>query len=166
MVFTAYPASEYGCLSEETDSASETEDFVPLPITLTCLYNPKYSSLSPVDLRQQGRDLYMSVIVKDDPASFSYVEEVTRSQRHNSTWFAYRAGRITGSKIHDVLVRRENTPSLNLIKHIMDYQGGFTSKYTQWGIDHEKVALDQYCQAMSVFHEHVSMKDCGIVICS
>ena len=76
----------------------------------------------------------------------------------------YRAGRITGSRVHDVIAQRPSTNPANLTSRILGYTGHFTSKQTEWGIEKESEALQVYQQLMGSYHTNVKVKPTGLFI--
>ena len=142
----------------DTDTASETEEEVPLPIVLTAAYRPQHENLSMRELRNLGQEVYEHVIVADEESSYTKVEQLTREQSHTPTRDVFQAGRITASKVHDVLTRRNTTDPKNLTCRVLGYGGHFTTPATQWGLDTEAEALAVYERTMLPYHPEVSVK--------
>ena len=101
-VFTLYDKEVYRHDSD-TDTASETEETeITLPVVFTTVFRPDHANLSSVALLEKGRTVYESVLRPDSQDSYCKVEAMTRGQHHSPTREIYRAGRITGTKAHDV----------------------------------------------------------------
>ena len=167
IVFTTFRKELYRN-SSDTDTASECEDEFcpcPLPINLTTVYDPAFSDMSTSDLCQKGRDIYDSVILSDTQDSYKLLEQETRGQSHSPTWFAYRTGRITASRLHGVITRKPSTSPDNMVKEIMHYKGTVTTQATKWGTDMEHVATEMYKTSLLAEHENVTLTKSGLVVC-
>ena len=80
------------------------EAYVPasgMPKPLTDLYNPDSMKLSYPELLQTCEQIYNSVSFTFDQAVT--VEKETRIQAKSRTWFEQRSGRVTASKLREVL---------------------------------------------------------------
>ena len=148
---------------EETDSASEGEDelHVLQPITSLRIEN---CNLSGHGLEQKCKKVFDSMEVKTDQVK--ELELRTREQSVCKLWFSHRHGRITGSKFHDVIVRRDSTPPDNLVSAIMGYNQYDLSKKKEvrWGVDHEDVARKAYIDRMTASHNNFSCRLAGFVV--
>ena len=73
------------------------------------------------------------------------VKEMTRLQADSKLWFQQKAGRITASKLCDVLLTDCSQLSISIIQSIC-YPAlyKFSSVACQYGCDHENVAKDKY----------------------
>ena len=79
------------------------------------------------------------------------VEQVTRSQAHSKLWYVYRAGRITASNFKSAVHTNPSNPSTSLIKKICYPQSyKFKTEATQWGLDHEQLAIASFLEKMSL----------------
>lgn len=148
---------------EETDSASEGEDefHVMEPLTLLQIEN---SNLSGHQLEQKCKEVFDSIHVTSDQ-----VKELkfrTHEQSVCKLWFEHRRGRITGSKFHNVIVRRDSTPPDSLVSAIMGYNRYDLSckKEVKWGVDHEDVARKAYIQKMAASHKNFTCRLSGFVV--
>ena len=148
---------------EETDSASEGEDefHVMEPLTLLQIEN---SNLSGHQLEQKCKEVFDSIHVTSDQVK--ELEFRTREQSVCKLWFEHRRGRITGSKFHDVIVRRDSTPPDSLVSAIMGYNRYDLSskKEVKWGVDHEDVARKAYIQKMAASHKNFTCRLAGFVV--
>ena len=74
------------------------------------------------------------------------LEAITRNQAISNLWHQHRMGRVTGTKAHDVLTRRDTTIPDNLVKRIVGYVSCDLSKKEaiKWGIQHEDECRQAY----------------------
>ena len=81
-------------------------------------------------------------IMQCDENSLTYKEEATRNKSYCDAWHQQRAGRITGSIIHQVYHTSVKKPNRSLIKRICQVN---TSKLNTpavaWGRDNEELAI-------------------------
>ena len=87
-----------------------------LPHPLTSLYDKVTLTLSFPDLLTKCDEIYNTVSLSAQQAS--RVEEDTLQQSNSKVWFEQRAGRVTASKLHNVLHTELSNPSVSLIKSI------------------------------------------------
>ena len=93
------------------------------------------------------------------------VEAATRHQSQDKLWFQFRAGRITASRAYGVCHTSLAKPSQTLITSVCyPEREKFTSKPTQYGIDHEVEALKEYQESMAEHHLELIIKKAGFVI--
>ena len=92
---------------EETDSASEGEDEFHVMEPLTSLQIDN-SNLSGPQFAQKCKEVFDSIRVTTDQVK--ELELRTHEQSVCKLWFEQRRGQITGTKFHDVIVRRDSTP--------------------------------------------------------
>ena len=107
------------------------------------LYKLEYASLSKADLDSQITETLSSLRVTD--AEVRYVDKSTVNQAGCLTWFLMRAGCITDSRAHAVLLTRLDHPSALLFHDICsDSAKCFYAPASTWGKDHEDTALSLY----------------------
>ena len=167
VVFTTFPKEQYAHDSE-TDTASECEDefdLNALPVNLTSVFDPNLQDASLCALREKGREIYQNIIQADSCQSFKYLEEQTRQQAQSPTWFAYRTGRITASRLHGIVTRKLSTPPDSLVQEIMQYKDNVTTAATKWGTDMEKVAIGMYETSLCTQHDNLTVGKSGLVVC-
>ncbi len=82
-------------------------------------------------------------------------------------WFAQRVGKVTASRIGDVMAKTKSGPSASRANYIAELVAerltgqaaeGFTSAAMQWGTDTEPQAREAYR-----FHRQAQVVECGIV---
>ena len=92
------------------------------------------------------------------------IERDTRDQRMSSMWFAIRRYRLTASMFGDVILRRPETPPDKLVLRILK-PTDFTTPAIRYGIDNEKVAIEQYTQYQQANgHSELLVTESGFII--
>lgn len=93
------------------------------------------------------------------------VEAHTRQQAKSETWFRYRAGRITASKMKSVCTTNAGSPAISVVKSVC-YPNlyKFSTEATRWGCDQEKRARQAYAAYMRTEHSGFMMRDSGLII--
>ena len=125
------------------------------------LYKPENLYYSYKELQDKAKDIEVNLT----QCQRNYAEKVTKKQAASSNWFTFRAGRITASRLYAVCKTRMANPSRSLIKAICYPQTySFTSKATNWGCKHEKIAKEKYKELMSDQHTQLLLSDSGLFI--
>ena len=80
--------------------------------------------------------------------NIDYVESLTRKQSNCLIWHHVRCGRITASKVYDVLHTHINNPSTSLVESISKELTITNTNIPalKWGTDNEKNAITQYAE--------------------
>ena len=131
------------------------------PKILTELYDLNTVDKNYLELSKICENIELSV-TQEQAAT---VERETRCQSEDRSWFQFRAGRITASKIYSVCHTRTDLPSQSLIKSICYPESyKFSSDSTNWGCQREKTARDLYSSGMADIHENFTVKDAGLHI--
>ena len=107
----------------------------------TNLQPDAYSIPSVSNLKSTIQEFKKSLEVSQDEAR--KIERDTRDQRMSSTWFNVRRYRLTASNFGAVISRKPDTPPDKLVLQILR-PTNFTSPAIQYGIQHEKLAVDAY----------------------
>ena len=130
---------------------------------LTELHSVTALKLSYPELLQKCEDIYETV-------SFSFsqaqqVEEMSRSQADSRLWFQQRSGRITASKLRQVLHTDYSQPSLSLVLSICypDKHKGM-SVACQYGCEHENVAREEFIKSYSKNHDKFFVIKSGLIL--
>ena len=145
-------------ISHQLKPRSLCKDF---PNVLTNLFQPCRMHLTIDELIIECEQINIEV----SQEQIYCVEQETRSQCKNPLWFKFRVGRITASLMKRVCKTDPDKPSQSLVKQICYPELiKFTSKATQWGCNHENVALDFYTSKTQVHHENFMVEDCGFCI--
>lgn len=144
-----------------------SEDYVPkssldtFPVPLKSLQQSSHMSLNYPDLLK----VCETVDVKVTHEMAQLVEKETRLQSHSKLWYAYRAGRVTASRMKAVCRTNVAKPSQSLIKSICYPEAfNFFSKQTEWGCKHEKAAKEMYRRINVTKHHNLQIVDSGLVI--
>ena len=130
-----------------------------LPPVLTDLFKAPNATLP----LSQLRDMATSVSVVITSQQATAVEKATRGQAKSKVWYAQRAGRITASKMHQVLKSGDSPASL--VKNICyPEEMAFVSAATSWGQKQEAPALARYMVESSPLHTGLTVSESGLVI--
>ena len=74
-----------------------------------------------------------------------HLEEFTCSRSKSNVRFKFQAGRITGSRVYQVLYSDAHKPELSLLSSICYSEAcQFTSAATKYGCQHQKDAVQAY----------------------
>lgn len=95
-------------------------EFVPksvckLPKPITAYRSPETLQLPPTELQKACKDFRLEELTQSQVQA---VEDETRKQSSSTIWFRQRAGRITASKLKQVIQTRLSQPSKSLVKSI------------------------------------------------
>ncbi|XP_060774292.1 uncharacterized protein LOC132884458 [Neoarius graeffei] len=138
---------------------SYSEHFVPsslgetFPNILTELYNEEYAGASKEELIEHCMNKFETINVSESQCI--NVELEMKDQSCSKLWFRFRAGRITASRMKAVCSTNVENPSKSLIKAIYYPNSvSFATKATKWGCEHEKIALDAFCEVVNNSHEN------------
>ena len=130
---------------------------------LTELYSAAALKLSYPDLLQKCEEIYEVVSFSFNQAQ--QVEEMTRLQADSQLWFQQRAGRITASKLRQVLHTDYSQPSVSLVSSICYPETHKArSAACQCGCKHENIAREKYIKAYSKTHETFFVIKSGLVL--
>ena len=101
------------------------------------------------------------------PEEIEHIETITRGQRDNLLWTAYRKGRITASNFQPVLkvCSSKWTPSKSLISALLGDKDLSRVRAVQWGITHEETAVNECAAArgISVEPSGVLLHESGLI---
>ena len=147
---------------EETDSDSDNDDSYPQ--LLTTFFDEENTTLCDDQIQQKCNFIRSNYQCSSDQCR--NLELATRNQAVSQLWYNHRKGRITGTKPHDVLVRRETTPPDNLVKRIVGYRFFDLSSKTavKYGTDHEADARHIYTVQQKKHHQNFTCRQSGFLI--
>ena len=146
----------------ESDTDSDTEnEYNVIPEPLTSLFDPTAINMSKDELTCHSKRIYDSYAKSYSQKSYNNLCDLTKSQALSPAWMLHRAGRITASVCSQVFHMRD---SKSLICKIMQYNGDFTSKYTQHGKELEPKAREQFILEQSKKHINFNLCESGRVI--
>ena len=125
----------------DTDSDAETvrDSFCG---DLSKLYNPSHRSLSDADLEEVINETFDKCFACSSLSLAANIESNTKNE--NETWHALRVGRITSTKCHAILTRRQTTSTASIIKSIMGYTTVPVSKEMALGLQMEESIRQKY----------------------
>ena len=94
------------------------------------------------------------------------LETETKGQSVCPLWYEQRKGRITASKAHDILVRKQTTNPNNLIKLVTGSKCYNLSnmKPVKWGQNNEEKAKLAYICKMKTTHKSLQVNQSGLLI--
>ena len=99
------------------------------------------------------------------PTQRRYLQDSTTSQSSSLTWFDQRAGRITSTKVYDILHTNSVSPAPSLLSSICsDRPTHFRSAPLDWGNANEPVAFREYTGWLDEDHESAVVSKAGLVI--
>ncbi|XP_052806542.1 uncharacterized protein LOC128235787 [Mya arenaria] len=100
--------------------------------------------------------------LKQSAEEIQLTEILTRGQK-SGKWQEARKERLTASYFGSICRRKESTEPDGLLRQMYS---NFTSKYTEYGIKHEKAAKRMYAKAIQTDHKGLAVKDNGLVVCA
>ena len=132
--------------------------------TLPSCYSEEYKDLPVQELKDISAQFFSTY--KCSKNQIESVFERTKTQNISELWYDHRKGRVTGTKAHDILVRKETTPPDNLVMRIMDYKTYDLSKKEaiKWGLDNELKVRKAYFRNNAQFHGNLKCEPSGFLI--
>lgn len=99
------------------------------------------------------------------PERIRQIERETKHQSQTALWFSARRYRLTASMFGKVYKRLPNTPPDCLVKELL-HPLQFSTKATEWGRQHEPIALNAYVQhQIDLGHVGLVAVNAGFVVC-
>uniref|UniRef100_A0A8C6NXC8 YqaJ viral recombinase domain-containing protein n=1 Tax=Nothobranchius furzeri TaxID=105023 RepID=A0A8C6NXC8_NOTFU len=92
------------------------------------------------------------------------IEAQTRSLHMTPAWFRLRAGRITASAMHAVLVTSLDTPAHSVVNRVCYPEKTFSTVQTRWGVEHEEDARKAYTEIIASNHLKLQVRLCGFCV--
>ena len=145
-----------------------SDSFVPLyergvlPKPLSLLYQDKNFTCF-TNLLKVCEQVYQHTTITAEQVKM--VEEKTREQSNSKLWFQQRVGRITASKLRNVLHTSISNPSKSLLTSICyPEMVRYQSKACLYGCKHEDDARKAYTEVMSTRHRSFSVARSGLVL--
>lgn len=116
------------------------------------------------DITEKCNNIFQSYKVSEYQAE--NLEAITRNQAIGTSWYQHSMGRVTGTKAHDVLTRRDTTIQDNLVKRIVGYVSYDLSKKeaVKWGIQHEDECRQAYSSHQTHQHTNFEIELSGFAI--
>ncbi|KAI8519156.1 hypothetical protein Bbelb_024130 [Branchiostoma belcheri] len=141
-----------------------SDSFLPKSIdvpTITDLSDNKYLNMNYHDLMQacEKVDIQLSEIERDA------IEEDTRNQAKDGSFFRHRAGRIGASVSKQACCTNPAQPSKSLVTSICYPKlVRFTTAATEHGCKHERTAISEYETEMKSKHTNFKIEPCGLTV--
>lgn len=104
-----------------------------------------------------------------DPSIIQLVSEATKEQSASNSWYDYRKGRITASKLLKVAKKVREDGKVgekndSLLKDIMGYRPPAYSPAIHWGQYNENVAIKEFFKCKRSQHKNMKIHKCGVVL--
>lgn len=144
------------------ETAIDEETTQVLQLYMVQFFKKECTTATIAELRAMAENIELRYTAYE----ISTIEKLTRNQRLTKFWYRLRAGRITASLFKRVCRTSEEHPSLSLVKLICDPQDyKFTSVYTNYGIEYESIARDEYeIQMVDLGHKHFKVVQSGLIV--
>ena len=112
-----------------------------LPIQFQSICDPTHLNLNYLELVEASEK--MSALFDLTETQRSHLEELTRGQATSKLWMRFQAGKITASRLYQVVRSDPHKPSVSLTKAICYPEAvKFATKSTSYGCKHEKITID------------------------
>ena len=135
---------------------------VQLPLPLQSIFDPKHLELDYLQLLGLATEYIPNSV---STTQQEHLEEVTRSQSKSKVWFKFRAGRITGSRVYQVVHTDPHKLSSLLSSICYPEACKFSSATSKYGCQHEKDAVEAYkLKLHSGTHDQPMVTPCGFVV--
>ena len=118
-------------------------------------------------------DFYDNLTLNLNNSNITRIEQITRGQSENESWYSFRKGVITASKGHDVLtkmkkVKKSGFEVINIFSLNQKISGNyFTSPdipALKYGRTMEVNALNSFFEAIKGEHQELKFKECGLFL--
>lgn len=147
-------------VAPHNDQFAQSSDQLPLP--LQTIFSTKHLQLNYVQLLGLAKDYIPKSLTINQQ---EHLEELTRLQSKSKLWFKYRAGRITGSQVYQVVRTDPHKPALSTVSTVCYPEAcQFTSAATNYGCQHEEDVVKAYKQLQSDGHDQPLVTPCGFIV--
>lgn len=148
-------------VESDTDTASETENELPEP--LTAMFEPSARHLTSGELRDKCEASYGKIRSSYTASKVEFLEDVTKEQIKCTTWNMHRVGRITGSTFHKVVTCKDSFQTV--VKQLMQYDSkDLTVPAVMWGRQMEETARQCYLAQMTNTHINFNLRVMGLAV--
>ena len=103
-----------------------------LPPTMSSLFDPKYSLLTPTELAVECHRVFSSMKLNEEDAK--YLADATKLQSLSLVWHEHRKGRLTASRFGSICHTNPDTPSRSLVASILAPQP-LSTPAIHWGVE-------------------------------
>lgn len=151
---------------DDTDTASEGEDVNEIPQLLSSLQDQDCSKLQGPQLRSYCEEIWRNYCRNLSAAQISRLQTVTTKQAVSPLWFEHRKGRVTGSKVHDVLHVTDRGNKDNLVRILSGCKTYDLSRVAavKWGVSNEANARKLYISEQEKHHADFTCTQVGFII--
>ena len=130
-----------------------------LPPTISSLFDPKYSSLTPTELAVECHRVFSSMKLNEEDAK--YLADATKLQSLSLVWHEHRKGRLTSSRFGSICHTNPDTPSRSLVASILAPQP-LSTPAIRWGVENEEKARNEYLIFMQGTHDSFQVTNTGL----
>lgn len=157
ILFTAIAESSTDHDDSDTDSADEDDT---LPLTVPCL-------LDSLDTSDTASLLDQLLFHCPSDDQLRRLTECTVGQTKNPLWAAHRMGRITASHAKTVMAFSSSSSAIpaSVVSAICVGSSHFLGAAMQWGIEHEKEAIELFTAQFAAEHVDGTVQASGLFIC-
>ena len=154
------PAPQTPNESPVTTALSPDTDLPPL---LSSLFSQENVGCTAASIQKLCHDAFdnmtVTVVQAENLRSF------TMAQSESALWFDHRLGRITASRMHDVLKYTGHKYPKSIVSAIMQYTSGDPDlPALKWGRENEAVAREEYVARMKEMHRNFRTSLSGLMI--
>ena len=119
--------------------------------------------ISSSDLTKEMEEYYEKVI-KVTSKEIEQIENNTKDQSLNETWYSERRKRLTSSIFGDIMSRNSNNNSINLTQRLL-YTKFTGNKFTRKGLNEEAITIKEYENQKKESGENCKVDRAGFMIC-
>lgn len=134
---------------------------MPTPLQVR-LRDPEFRNASLNEILQHCETVTNVAAVSHEDAKT--IRTRTMKQHKAPAWFGVRAGRVTASTMHAVLVSNIDKPAVSTVKNVCYPKAHFATADTQWGLTHEDTARTEYLQQQAPHHDNLTIEQSGFCI--
>ena len=133
---------------------SFTESSAHLPLQYQSLFDSEHLKLNYLDLVEAGEKMTGLLDVTEQQCR--HLEELTRGQAFSRMWIRYHCGRITASRLYEVVRTDPHKPAVSLVTSLCYPKSEkFSTAATQYGKKYEKQAIAAYKLAATKKHKNL-----------
>ena len=148
--------------SPYSDSFAQSSAHLPLQYQ-SALFDSEHLKLNYLDLVEAGEKMTGLLDVTDQQCK--HLEEITRGQAVSKIWVRYHCGRITASRLYEVIHTDPHKPAISLVTSICYPESEkFSTAATEYGRKHEKQAIAAYKLAATKKHNNLKITPAGLTL--
>lgn len=134
---------------------------MPKPLK-DCLRDPQFDHAPLSVLLQHCETVKDIAAVTKEQADI--ISTHTKQQHKSSAWYGVRAGRVTASAMHAVVVFNIEKPAVSTVRKLCYPTALLTTQDTRWGIEHEETARSAFQAKQAPHHTDLKIEQCGFCI--